>query len=58
VPSSPEIDTELKRNYQLASELGASGTPLFIVGDRVMNGAVGYDVLKKAIADARAAKRG
>jgi len=53
-PQSPEIDGELRRNYQIASALGASGTPLFIVGDRVMNGAVGYDVLKKAIADARA----
>lgn len=51
---SPEIDGELRRNYQVASALGASGTPLFIVGDRVMNGAVGYEVLKKAIADARA----
>ena len=51
---SPEIDGELRRNYQIASALGASGTPLFIVGDRVMNGAVGYEVLKKAIADARA----
>jgi len=27
---------------------------LFVVGDRVMNSAVGYDLLKKAIADARA----
>jgi hypothetical protein len=27
---------------------------LFIVGDRVMNSAVGYDALKDAIADARA----
>ena len=36
------------------AQLGATGTPLFIVGDRVMNSAVGYDALKKAIADARA----
>ena len=56
-----DVDTrdpaELKRNFQLAGALGATGTPLFIVGDRVMNSAVGYAVLKKAIADARA-KRG
>jgi protein-disulfide isomerase len=58
VPSSPEIDAELKRNYQIAGELGATGTPLFVVGDRVLNGAVGYEVLKKAIADARAARQG
>jgi protein-disulfide isomerase len=50
----PAIEAELKRNFQLASQLGATGTPLFVIGDRVMNGAVGYDTLKKAIADARA----
>ena len=49
----PAIEAELKSNFQLASQLGATGTPVFVVGDRVMNGAVGYDALKKAIADAR-----
>ena len=38
---------------QLAGQLGATGTPLFVIGDRVMNGAVGYDALKQAIAAAR-----
>jgi protein-disulfide isomerase len=54
VPSSPEIDGELRKNFQLAQQLGATGTPLFIVGDKVLNGAVGYDALKEAIAAARA----
>jgi protein-disulfide isomerase len=48
-----EIETELARNVKLAGELGATGTPLFVVGDRVMNGAVGYEMLKDAIAKAR-----
>lgn len=48
------IEAELKKNFQLAGRLGATGTPLFVVGDRVMNGAVGYDALKEAIAKARA----
>lgn len=52
--ADPQIEAELKRNFQLAGQLGATGTPLFVVGDRVMNSAVGYDTLKKAIADARA----
>ena len=52
----PAIESELKRNFQLASQLGATGTPVFIVGDRVLNGAVGYDALKQAIAAARARK--
>ena len=50
----PAIEAELKRNFQLAGQLGATGTPLFIVGDRVMNGAVGYQTLREAIAKARA----
>ncbi|WP_293942896.1 DsbA family protein [Sphingomonas sp.] len=53
---SPEFEAELKRNFQLAGQLGATGTPLFVIGDRVINAAVGYDALKKAVSDARAAK--
>jgi protein-disulfide isomerase len=52
--NDPAIEAELKRNFQMAGQLGATGTPLFVIGDRVMNSAVGYDVLKKAVADARA----
>ena len=54
VEPSAEAEAELKRNFQLAGALGATGTPLFIVGNRVMNSAVGYEALKKAVADARA----
>ena len=50
-----DIDAELRRNGQLANQLGATGTPLFVVGNRVINTAIGYEGLKKAIADARAA---
>ena len=56
VAPDPAADAELKRNFQLAGQLGATGTPLFIVGDKVMNSAVGYDGLKAAVAAARAAK--
>ncbi len=53
---APDQEAELKRNFAVAGQLGATGTPLFVVGDRVMNSAVGYDALKKAVADARRAK--
>ena len=46
-------EATLKRNFGVAGQLGATGTPLFVVGDRVINSAAGYDVLKDAIADAR-----
>jgi protein-disulfide isomerase len=54
--NDPQVEGELRRNLQLAGQLGATGTPLFVVGDKVMSGAVGYDALKQAIADARKTK--
>ncbi len=58
VPAEPQDsadqEAELKRNFDVAGKLGATGTPLFVVGDRMMNSAVGYEVLKDAIKDARA----
>lgn len=58
VPGAPreaaDQEAELRQNFQVAGALGATGTPLFIIGDRVINSAAGYDVLKDAIADARA----
>ena len=57
VPAQPVEDpaqeAELRTNMTLASQLGATGTPLFIVGDRVINSAVGYEGLKEAIKAAR-----
>lgn len=50
----PQIEAELNSNMKLAGQLGASGTPVFVVGDKVLNGAVGYDALKQAIDKARA----
>jgi protein-disulfide isomerase len=51
--ADPAIEAELKHNFQLAGQLGATGTPLFVIGNRVMNSAVNYDTLKSAIAAAR-----
>ena len=54
--TGPEIEGELKRNYAVASQLGATGTPLVVVGSKVINSAVGYEALKQAVAAARASK--
>jgi len=51
--NDPAQEAELRSNMGLASQLGATGTPLFIVGDRVINSAVGYEGLKEAIKAAR-----
>lgn len=45
---------EIEKNVRLAQALGASGTPTFVVGGQVLGGAVGYDGLKKAVAEERA----
>jgi len=46
---------ELARNIEMARAVGASGTPTFVIGDQVLQGAVGYEALKRAIATARQA---
>ena len=56
--AAPEITAEMEKNIALARTLNLTGTPSFVVGDQVLNGAVGYDALKKAIAAVRAAKAG
>jgi protein-disulfide isomerase len=49
-----EAGAELSKNYELARGLAASGTPAFVIGDRILQGAVGYEALKQAVKDARA----
>ena len=56
VASSSEIDQEIKANLELQRSLNLTGTPSWVIGDQLINGAVGYDELKAAIAEARAAK--
>lgn len=52
-----DLRAEINKNLDLARTLQLGGTPAFVVGDQLLAGAVGYDALKKAVADARAAKR-
>lgn len=47
---------EITRNLELGQALGLSGTPSYVIGNKVLVGAVGYDVLKQAVAEARAAR--
>lgn len=43
------VAAELARNMQLARTLGFTGTPSWVAGGRVIEGAVGYDRLKRAL---------
>ncbi|WP_265564049.1 DsbA family protein [Sphingomicrobium arenosum] len=49
----PAFEAELQKNFELANALGASGTPVFVIGNRVINSADGYDAYKQAIEAAR-----
>ncbi len=49
----PRVEAELKTNLDLARQLGIDGTPSWVVGEQLLAGAVGRDVLGKAIAAAR-----
>jgi protein-disulfide isomerase len=51
--NNPALKAEIRRNLELGRALGLTGTPTFIVGDRILSGAVGYDKLAEAVAAAR-----
>ncbi len=51
--ASSKYDAEIQSNIALAQKLQASGTPTFVIGGQVLNGAVGFDALKDGVASAR-----
>ena len=51
--ASGKFDPFLQSNHQLASEIGISGTPGWVIGDQVIDGAVGHEALASAIEEAR-----
>lgn len=53
---SPEVRETLQESLALSQEMGINGTPSYVVGDKVMVGAVGFDRLKQAISEARCGK--
>ena len=51
-----DADAAIRANLDVASKLGITGTPSWVVGDRVLNGALPIDQLQRAIAEVRAAR--
>lgn len=51
--ADPKLDGEIETNLRTAASLGMTGTPSWVVGDRMLSGAVPIDDLEKAIAAAR-----
>ena len=50
---SPEVQQAIGANLALAEQLGIRGTPGFVVGERVVPGAIKLDDMKKLVAEAR-----
>jgi protein-disulfide isomerase len=48
-----DVAREIDANIAIASRIGVNGTPAFVVGDKLLSGAVGHDAIAKAIAEAR-----
>ena len=55
VANAAEVTNELAGNLALAKELGITGTPAWVVGDKLLIGAVGREALETAIAETRKA---
>ena len=55
--ADPKIEETLKRNLQLADSLNINGTPSFVIGNRLIPGAISAEALYDLVADARAACR-
>jgi protein-disulfide isomerase len=47
------FDPFLKSNIALAGQIGITGTPGWVIGDRIIDGAVGLSALGDAVAEAR-----
>jgi protein-disulfide isomerase len=53
--TSDAATTEIEQNLAMMQQIGFNGTPTFIIGDQILEGALGYDALKAAVAKARRA---
>ena len=49
----PDVEQELKRNLDMARQLGINGTPAWVIGGRIVHGAVPPEELQSAIDAAR-----
>lgn len=50
-----EASAEIDNNLKMMQQIGFNGTPTFVVGNQLLEGALGHDALKAAVAKARQA---
>jgi protein-disulfide isomerase len=53
---SEEVKASLAESFKLAQALGLNGTPSYVIGDKVIIGAVGLEALQEGINTARCGK--
>ena len=51
----PQADAEIARNLEMASKLNLTGTPSWVIGNRVLSGALALDAMKASVATAKEA---
>ncbi|MEK9969390.1 MAG: DsbA family protein [Ferrovibrio sp.] len=51
--ASPKVEQVLRANLALADALGIQGTPGFVIGDRLIPGAVSLDTLRQLVKEVR-----
>jgi protein-disulfide isomerase len=50
---NPAINAAFEKTYELANQLAITGTPSYVVGNEVIFGALGQEVLAQKIAEVR-----
>ena len=53
LPAPRRDGQEIEANLAMMQQIGFNGTPTFIIGDQILEGALGFDALKTAVARAR-----
>tara|TARA_R110000787_G_scaffold137458_9_gene250378 strand:- start:51356 stop:52105 length:750 start_codon:yes stop_codon:yes gene_type:complete len=49
----PEIQSAIERNYALAQNLGITGTPAFVIGNKLVPGAASLETLEELVKEVR-----
>ena len=49
--ADPEIDRILEKNYQLAQTLNINGTPAFVIGGKLVPGAIDAATMNRMIVE-------
>ncbi len=55
--SNPETEKTIRKDSEIAGQLGIQGTPAFVINDQIVRGYIEYNVLKAIVEDKRSGKK-